>query len=73
MKIRGTISRLVPPEHGHPERVFFRPDADVDLSNIDGTYRLASGEIAVPAPLEGRIVGENVRAELVEGAWRLVE
>lgn len=63
MRITGYITRLVRDE-GEPDRIFFQPDRHIDLSNVDGKHRRASGELVVEGVLEGRTVGAPIEVEL---------
>ncbi len=68
-KISGIVTRLVAAEGTQPARVFFRPNEDDKevveaLKHVDGSKRLASGEIAVAEDISKHQVGDEVEFEI---------
>lgn len=55
MMIHGYITRLI-----EPDQIFFRPDDNVDLRNVDGKHKLASGEMLVTGDIKVRKLGDRI-------------
>jgi hypothetical protein len=64
MKIKGTITRVVPAAGDTGALVFFRPDDPVSLRRVRTASLTSAGEVIVPAGAEERTVGEQAEFEL---------
>jgi hypothetical protein len=65
MKIKGTITRVVPAAGDTGALVFFRPDDPLDLDSLRSANLTSSGEVIVAAGANAdRAVGEQAEFEL---------